>query len=77
MGEVLKGPDPRAEGGFLRRARELRGAVMEPNDREEDNTRGCRAVQVPCWEHHKDQPVMLQFRDEKTEAQREGLRVLY
>ena len=51
---------------------------MEPNDREEDNTRGCRAVQVPCWERHKDQPVMMpQFRDEKTEAQREGLRVLY
>ena len=49
---------------------------MEPNDCEEDSAAGCHAVQVPCWERHKDQPVMFQFRGEKTEAQREGLRVL-
>ena len=32
---------------------------MEPNDCEEDSAAGCRAVQVPCWERHKDQPVMF------------------
>ena len=38
--------------------------------------RGVMQSKVPCWERHKDQPVMFQFRGEKTEAQREGLRVL-